>query len=201
MKEVRCERSHGIQPDPRRSDTDRCPDVGQCDHRNHSRRHCLRPGQGRILSPQTDTAPPYELAVGDIVDDIVRADLPPETPDDRLTASHPYPPTTRKTQGNNPTPEVGHSPTPQHQSHGGQPNSPRHHQQIGAFRLNSERYGVDFKKIADEILTHLTATPGVELSIRVEIDAHAPDGFTENTIRWQCAAHVGRYGSPRWSHA
>jgi Swt1-like HEPN/Protein of unknown function (DUF499) len=54
---------------------------------------------------------------------------------------------------------------------------------VGSKTLNAERYGVDFKKIADEVLTHLTATPGIELAIRVEIDAHSPDGIPEATIR------------------
>ena len=54
---------------------------------------------------------------------------------------------------------------------------------IGSKTLNPERYGLDFKKIADELLAHLAAIPGVQLDIRVEIDAHMPEGADESKVR------------------
>jgi hypothetical protein len=54
---------------------------------------------------------------------------------------------------------------------------------VGSKALKAERYGHDFKKIADEVIAHLAAIPGVELEIRVEIDAHAPDGLDESRVR------------------
>ncbi len=35
----------------------------------------------------------------------------------------------------------------------------------------------------DEVLQHLAATPGVSLKVRVEIEAEAPDGFSEFQVR------------------
>ena len=52
----------------------------------------------------------------------------------------------------------------------------------GSTELNPARYTLDFKTIADEVLAHL-ARSGVELSVRIEIDAVKPDGFDEATIR------------------
>lgn len=54
---------------------------------------------------------------------------------------------------------------------------------VGSKSLNTDRYGLDFKKVADEVIAHLAALPGVELEIRVEIDAHAPDGIDESKLR------------------
>ena len=45
------------------------------------------------------------------------------------------------------------------------------------------RYAVDFRKVADEVLAHLAATPGVELSVRIEIEATAAAGFDEGRVR------------------
>ncbi|WP_158249093.1 hypothetical protein, partial [Mycobacterium sp. ENV421] len=49
--------------------------------------------------------------------------------------------------------------------------------------LNAERYGLEFKKVADEVIAHLASLPGVQLEIRVEIDAHVPGGLDESKIR------------------
>jgi hypothetical protein len=54
---------------------------------------------------------------------------------------------------------------------------------FGVKELNPERYAVDFKKINDEILTHLTTNPGIDLHVRLEIDATAPEGFDEDKVR------------------
>lgn len=53
---------------------------------------------------------------------------------------------------------------------------------FGTRTLNPERYTLDFKKLADEILVHLSK-PGISLSVRVEIEATTPTGFDDNTVR------------------
>ena len=62
------------------------------------------------------------------MDDIVRKDIPPETPNDRLTTPH-LPARDPKDQVEQPDTRGRALTHAQHQSHGGQPNSPRHHQQ------------------------------------------------------------------------
>jgi len=54
---------------------------------------------------------------------------------------------------------------------------------FGSKILDPERYATDFKKVADEILAPLAATPGVQLEITIEIDAEAPEGFDDAKIR------------------
>lgn len=49
--------------------------------------------------------------------------------------------------------------------------------------LNPDRYAMDFKKISDEVLAHLAATPGVNLTVRVEIEATTSEGFDQNRVR------------------
>jgi hypothetical protein len=53
----------------------------------------------------------------------------------------------------------------------------------GVKELSAERYGSDFKKLADEILAPLLAAPGVTLNISVEIQASTAAGFDEAKIR------------------
>jgi hypothetical protein len=54
---------------------------------------------------------------------------------------------------------------------------------VGSKSLNAERYGLESKKVADEVIAHLASLPGVQLEIRVEIDAHIPGGLDESKIR------------------
>jgi hypothetical protein len=54
---------------------------------------------------------------------------------------------------------------------------------FGSRTLNPERYAVDFKKITDEVIQHLAAVPGVRLNVRLEIEAVAPDGFSDDKVR------------------
>lgn len=54
---------------------------------------------------------------------------------------------------------------------------------FGSKELNSERYALDFKKVADEVLAHLAATPGVKLTVRIEIEAITSTGFDEGKAR------------------
>jgi len=54
---------------------------------------------------------------------------------------------------------------------------------FGSKELNPERYAVDFKRIADEVLVHLATHPGTRLSVRLEIEAIADDGFDDTRVR------------------
>jgi predicted AAA+ superfamily ATPase len=54
---------------------------------------------------------------------------------------------------------------------------------FGSKRLQADRYAMDFKKLADEVLGPLGATPGVTLHVTVEIEAVAPDGFDDAKAR------------------
>ncbi|MEI2713686.1 MAG: Swt1 family HEPN domain-containing protein [Nocardioides sp.] len=53
---------------------------------------------------------------------------------------------------------------------------------FGSKELNAERYAVDFKNIADEVISHLVAS-GAHVSVRVEIEADHPSGFDDAKIR------------------
>lgn len=53
----------------------------------------------------------------------------------------------------------------------------------GVKTLNADRIAMDFKTIADEVLTHLRAEDGVSLTVRVEIEAEAVSGFTDSRVR------------------
>ena len=50
---------------------------------------------------------------------------------------------------------------------------------FGTKELSSDGYAKDFKKINDEVLTHLAATPGVDLRVTLEIEVTTDDGFDE----------------------
>jgi hypothetical protein len=54
---------------------------------------------------------------------------------------------------------------------------------FGSKRLQADRFASDFKKLADEVLGPLGATPGVTLNVTVEIEATAPDGFDDAKVR------------------
>jgi hypothetical protein len=54
---------------------------------------------------------------------------------------------------------------------------------FGSKRLQADRYASDFKKLADEILTPLAATPGVRLNVTIEIEATTTDGFDDAKVR------------------
>lgn len=54
---------------------------------------------------------------------------------------------------------------------------------FGAKELSPDRYAMDFKKVVDEVLAHLAGTPGVQLSVRIEIEATSPSGFDEGKVR------------------
>jgi predicted AAA+ superfamily ATPase len=54
---------------------------------------------------------------------------------------------------------------------------------FGSKRLQADRYASDFKKLADEVLGPLGATPGVTLNVTIEIEATAPEGFDDAKVR------------------
>jgi Swt1-like HEPN/Protein of unknown function (DUF499) len=54
---------------------------------------------------------------------------------------------------------------------------------FGSKRLQADRYASDFKKLADEILGPLGATPGVTLDVTIEIEATTPIGFDDAKVR------------------
>jgi hypothetical protein len=54
---------------------------------------------------------------------------------------------------------------------------------FGSERLQADRYASDFKKLADEILGPLGATPGATLNVTIEIEATAPEGFDDAKVR------------------
>ncbi len=54
---------------------------------------------------------------------------------------------------------------------------------FGTKELPVDRYALDFKKISDEVIAHLAATPGINLTVRIEIDAHTREGFDDTRVR------------------
>jgi len=54
---------------------------------------------------------------------------------------------------------------------------------FGARTLDAQRCAPDFSKVDTEVLQHLAAKAGVELHIRIEIGAHAREGFDDSRIR------------------
>lgn len=54
---------------------------------------------------------------------------------------------------------------------------------FGVKKLDPDRYAMDFKKVADEVLSHLAATPGAQLTVRIDIEATTAGGFEESRIR------------------
>jgi hypothetical protein len=60
---------------------------------------------------------------------------------------------------------------------------PRKTRFFASKRLSSDRYAMDFKHVADEVLAHLASVPGATVKITLEIEATAPDGFDESQAR------------------
>lgn len=54
---------------------------------------------------------------------------------------------------------------------------------FGTKELNADRYALDFKKAADEVIAHLAAVPGVRLTVRIDVEATADGGFSDATVR------------------
>lgn len=53
----------------------------------------------------------------------------------------------------------------------------------GTAILNSQRVGLDASQLADEIISHLAALMGADVTITLEIEASVPDGFPNDIIR------------------
>ena len=64
-----------------------------------------------------------------------------------------------------------------------EPKPPSKTRFFGAKDLNPDRYALDFKKVADEVIAHLAAAPGVQLAVRIEVEASTDRGFGEATVR------------------
>lgn len=54
---------------------------------------------------------------------------------------------------------------------------------FGVKTLSPDKYGSEFKKLADEVLIHLVGDPTTRVRLRVEIEAENDDGFDEARIR------------------
>ena len=63
------------------------------------------------------------------------------------------------------------------------PPAPRAVRFYGTRLLDPERYAGDFSKLTNEVIQHLAAVEGVQLEVRVEITARAPQGFDEAKVR------------------
>jgi predicted AAA+ superfamily ATPase len=79
--------------------------------------------------------------------------------------------------GQGPGSEPGTGPLPP------SPATPGQTRYFGSKRLQADRYASDFKKLADEVLGPLGATPDVTLNVTIEIEATAPDGFDDAKVR------------------
>jgi len=53
----------------------------------------------------------------------------------------------------------------------------------GAVRLDSSRVGRDASRIAEEVIAHLTGQVGAQVTVTLEIEAHLPDGASDQIVR------------------
>jgi hypothetical protein len=53
----------------------------------------------------------------------------------------------------------------------------------GSVRLDSARVGRDAARIADEVISHLVAQMGAEVTVTLEIVATLPGGATDQLVR------------------
>jgi hypothetical protein len=53
----------------------------------------------------------------------------------------------------------------------------------GSVELDSGRVGRDAGKIAEEVLQHITALPGANVRVTLEIQADVPSGIPDNVAR------------------
>jgi Protein of unknown function (DUF499) len=53
----------------------------------------------------------------------------------------------------------------------------------GSVKLDATRVGRDAGRIADEVISHLTALVGSEVKVALEIEAEVPNGVPEKTVR------------------
>lgn len=53
----------------------------------------------------------------------------------------------------------------------------------GMVELSSERPAKDMGKILDEVVSHITGSPGGSVTLTLEIDGHVPDGIDKKKVR------------------
>jgi hypothetical protein len=63
------------------------------------------------------------------------------------------------------------------------PEGPKNTRFFGVARVRPDRYAFDLNQITKEVLQQLAAPEGVELEIRVEIEARKPDGYPDDKVR------------------
>ncbi len=63
------------------------------------------------------------------------------------------------------------------------PAAPSRTRYYGSKQLQADRYATDFKKVAEEVLGPLGATPGVEITVTIEIEAKSTAGFDDAKVR------------------
>ena len=51
------------------------------------------------------------------------------------------------------------------------------------MRVDSARVGRDAGRIAEEVIAHLAGQVGAEVTVTIEIDAHLPNGATDQLVR------------------
>src|SRR5690606_33902918 len=61
--------------------------------------------------------------------------------------------------------------------------TPSNRRFFGVVRLEAERYGRDFNRVAQEIVQHLTAVDGTHIELTVEIKATNDEGFPADKVR------------------
>jgi hypothetical protein len=57
------------------------------------------------------------------------------------------------------------------------------HRYHGTVQLDATRVGRDASRIAEEVIAHLTAQVGVEVTVTLEIEAKLPNGATDQIVR------------------
>jgi len=63
------------------------------------------------------------------------------------------------------------------------PAKPRKTRFFGSKELSHDRYALDFKKISEELLAHLAGAAGVNLTVRIEVEATSEEGFDDARVR------------------
>lgn len=63
------------------------------------------------------------------------------------------------------------------------PATAQHRRFFGSVELDALRYQRDFEQIAEAVLQHLASETGAAVTIRLEIEATAAGGFSEQVMR------------------
>jgi hypothetical protein len=91
------------------------------------------------------------------------------------------PPTSPGPTGRPDVPPAPGGPPPGEQPGSPAPDLPKRFH--GSGKLDATRVGRDAGRIADEVISHLTALVGSEVKVILEIEAEVPNGVPENTVR------------------